>query len=645
MSDVSGTSASTPAGDRPFRLIVHIGAGKTGTTTIQQTLRQSTAQLDEARTLYLGLMLELGAPKIYPWQAWQKIEAFLKLDKAKAAAQMEEVLRKTIAKARKDGYRQAIWSNEVFLVRSRVILSVLQNLAADGIDVDVVAFVRRHDAWARSAYVQWALRHKTNAGPLENFAAYLKRRPIVFAKALGPWKAAFGPKLLLRNLDAVGDSLKELLAIAGLDVADFGLTRRNESASMETLALHAIYNSQFDKKVPITRWVAAMGGSPVPSDKTVETFLADLLPTPQELEGVKESCAEDREQLDAWLAEGGQPPIETKPLDHRPVVVDGGKMTAALTHIVMRQSERLLALEEKLASLTPVAEQNPPETTMPSPRPARAMPSSSHGEAPVFAISTGRSGSTLVQRILNCHKDLVVWGEHYGFLGGLAQSYAAMTSPDQKLFPRSAAANKGPDMLLPTLQDPAVAIEWVNPWSAAEYVDQLRSFISGYFGGRLAQGQRWGFKEIRYNSLPVLRMLHELYPAGRFVFIRRDIEEVTRSKIAAFVKETRWSTMAPHKQQEQVKKFITETEEHYKVYGDFMSRYPGLGIAVDFELLDANPKQVIGETLDHLGLDAARFDWSLADQVIGSVITKTKRDPEIMKLVRQVMASLKSTGT
>ncbi len=64
-----------------------------------------------------------------------------------------------------------------------------------------------------------------------------------------------------------------------------------------------------------------------------------------------------------------------------------------------------------------------------NPAPARPMPAALR---PVFVISTGRSGSTLVQRLLNCHPAQVVWGEHHGFLASLLGAYMQMSNPGHR---------------------------------------------------------------------------------------------------------------------------------------------------------------------------------------------------------------------
>ena len=259
---------------------------------------------------------------------------------------------------------------------------------------------------------------------------------------------------------------------------------------------------------------------------------------------------------------------------------------------------------------------------------------------PVFAISTGRSGSTLVQRLLNCHHDLVMWGEHHGMLNSFGQAYAKIVNPQQRLFPRTPEENRGPRQLLPTLHNPAAPIEWANPGSLVELMQHIRAFMEGYFASGLPATSRWGFKEILYNHLPVLTMLRDLYPQGRFVFIRRGEVEVTRSKVSAFVKEARWAAMSPKERNDIVRKMILDVREHYRVYGVFMERYPEPSIAIDFEDLLENPRVVIAGLLHHLRLDPDRFDWDLADAVLGNIVTPTTRNHDVLSLIMDVVASL-----
>ncbi len=44
--------------------------------------------------------------------------------------------------------------------------------------------------------------------------------------------------------------------------------------------------------------------------------------------------------------------------------------------------------------------------------------------------------------------------------------------------------------------------------------------------------------------------------------------------------------------------------------------------------------------LSHLKLDPLRFDWALGEQVMASIITRTKRDDEVIDLIRRVAGTV-----
>ena len=40
---------------------------------------------------------------------------------------------------------------------------------------------------------------------------------------------------------------------------------------------------------------------------------------------------------------------------------------------------------------------------------------------PVFVLTLHRAGGTVLVRVLNCHPELVIWGEHVGLINRLAE--------------------------------------------------------------------------------------------------------------------------------------------------------------------------------------------------------------------------------
>lgn len=438
-------------------------------------------------------------------------------------------------------------------------------------------------------------------------------------------------------MDSLQDVVADFAELTGLDASWIEKIRTNETRRPEEIYLRALFNENFQEKIGAKSFNKVFDVKNINFGLTPVDFMSRLLPSVSELDAVFEETASDREKLNVLLENKKQPPIDVSPLSEQNYLPDEKKLIGVLSQLVVAQAIKLERIEEKMQNFLNKQNSEPYSSEKNPPLGAKEERVESE---PVFAISTGRSGSTLVQRLLNCHQDLVVWGEHYGFLNGLAQSYVQMANPDQKLFPHFGKNNKGPGLVLPSLSDPSAAIEWVNPWALDEFRQQLRSFMEGYFASRIESGKRWGFKEIRYNNIPVLRMLKELYPKGRFVFIRRDPIEVTRSKVFAFVKEDKWKSLPEAQKKNKIASMLKEVHEHYSVYSTFQERNPGICSIVDYEEITSSPRRVMNDLLIKLDLDPERFNWGLGDQVMNSVITKTKRDDEVMSLIRSVVESV-----
>src|SRR3546814_15994242 len=101
-----------------------------------------------------------------------------------------------------------LWSNESFFDRNAQILEAFA-LLRDELDVTVVAYIRRHDSWARSAYMQWGLKHKTYTGRLKSFREWAIGGAPKFAEKLQAFNHLGVSKIILRNLDAVDDSVTD----------------------------------------------------------------------------------------------------------------------------------------------------------------------------------------------------------------------------------------------------------------------------------------------------------------------------------------------------------------------------------------------------------------------------------------------------
>lgn len=123
--------------------------------------------------------------------------------------------------------------------------------------------------------------------------------------------------------------------------------------------------------------------------------------------------------------------------------------------------------------------------------------------APVY-----RSGSTLLQRVLNTCDDLIIWGENGDLphhlslaLDGMDHQAACGGSEERK---RYVAGERN-----------FITSHMVPPREAM--LDAFRSMLVKMYR---VEGKRWGFKEVRCGSRSV-GLLNLLFPSSRFIFLVR----------------------------------------------------------------------------------------------------------------------------
>jgi hypothetical protein len=140
----------------------------------------------------------------------------------------------------------------------------------------------------------------------------------------------------------------------------------------------------------------------------------------------------------------------------------------------------------------------------------------------VLIVTYGRSGSTLLQGLLNSIEGCVVRGENNNFCYGLFQAYEALT--------RAKREHHGPRTMAAT-----------NPWFGANAFNETRFLADAWQLVRAqllgstknADPRCLGFKEIRYERVARLRefldFLARVFPKPAFIFLTRDHAQVMKS--------------------------------------------------------------------------------------------------------------------
>lgn len=164
----------------------------------------------------------------------------------------------------------------------------------------------------------------------------------------------------------------------------------------------------------------------------------------------------------------------------------------------------------------------------------------------ILIITYGRSGSTLLQGILNSIEGILIRGENYNFCYDLYKAYMNIKASRKH-------CGKNPQ----------------QPWYGCNSLDEnlflndIQNTVKSLLIGDMTKSnfiKCYGFKEIRYikqhvpNFDDYLKFLRKIFPKPAFIFNLRNIDAVAKSKWWAYM------------QYPEVEKILTETEFKFKSY-------------------------------------------------------------------------------
>lgn len=342
------------------KLVVHIGHGKTGSSSIQRSLLQAGRQLDSQGVKYLGLMLEhAGNVDKKTWQQHVGSDIFFDRMKAdQACAELEEVISQELARLSAEGFRKAIWSNEWILQRPNAVIPALKALVEQGYDLEIQAYIRRHDKWAISAYTQWGIRHKNYKGPIVPFELWAEKYggDLSFSNTLKPWEDAFSSRLRLMNFDASGDAVEHFMRRNGL--VNIPTVKENVSPAAAVVACQAVYNSRKRDAVQPQAFDSVLRFSEQGDENRAELpDLNRLMPSVSLLENLLAENAQDISHINELLVSSGEPTLNFEdpakgPEHPEPWAVDQVilKLVFALIDETERLKSQVNALQAKIAA-------------------------------------------------------------------------------------------------------------------------------------------------------------------------------------------------------------------------------------------------------------------------------------------------------
>ena len=221
--------------------------------------------------------------------------------------------------------------------------------------------------------------------------------------------------------------------------------------------------------------------------------------------------------------------------------------------------------------------------------------------SPVFLFSSGRSGSTLLQRYLNTSDDLIIWGEHGGFISGLSRAYYHFLESDniQKQFN---VGRKNTKLLLNHEELVGVDVEWTNNFSSNDWKQAYRKMLLHLFTIDLSSSVRWGFKEIRYGAKE-MRFLTELFPQAQMIFLVRHPLDTLASMVAAWLKPSQsWIEGEWVNDTQRLNKFLTQHGTRMLRVSEGMIKKSDNSYLVKYEDLKRAPISTLSPIHDFLDI-------------------------------------------
>ncbi|AHI98212.1 hypothetical protein ACEV9E_10610 [Vibrio parahaemolyticus] len=329
--------------ESPITLYVHIGTGKTGSTTIQSSLLENDLILQQEGVKYLGLMLDKGHSHQFDWQIPGGFSLFMQLEQQEKNNQLVKVLTDECRYWSEHGCNKLVWSHEAIFNSPDAFSPALQALEQLGVKVVPIVYIRNHISWAFSAYKQWGIKHKTYDGQIMTFEEWCNSKSLSFMPYLLPWAERMGGTLKVRNFDKCPSLMDDFNSILELSTK-LPESRKNTTPSDSVLSLWASFNNQFDEQVGPGAFYQTLGRLGITEHSNIKGVdYKSCLANEDNVNQLAEMYAHDLEAINYFMDLQGQPLLEhTTKVPTSDLKVEDS-MAVMLTMIV--------ALENQVAAL------------------------------------------------------------------------------------------------------------------------------------------------------------------------------------------------------------------------------------------------------------------------------------------------------
>jgi hypothetical protein len=328
-----------------MKFILHIGMGKTGTSSLQKALADNEQRLRTQAARYLGMWFDMLDDK---YRGLQNQTRFFALNPAEVTEAGEHLYAHLLSLSKSDGVETSIMSNEASSRQAAHFKPLLQVLLARGVTVQVICYLRNPADWLPSAYVQWGVRHKMEPGRVQPYRT--KARKLVNWYS-GPvqWHEQVPDILALRSYDATNDVVEDFASAAGVSLDPPGVRVLERSEGAEVV-MRAVFNDAIKAAVLPERFNRAV----LPDLKRV-TPLGQVIADNLDYSDTQSIIAENSALFDRLSEICGFDPRKTerrKPSrDHDETAVRD-RIFDALVNVTLDQALRIRRMKEALERMS-----------------------------------------------------------------------------------------------------------------------------------------------------------------------------------------------------------------------------------------------------------------------------------------------------
>ena len=351
------------------KLIIHIGTGKTGISSIRRSALASSSNLSKSNIFYLGKFFEHNP--LSPTTPNNYLQKGAHYFRDHWDTSTEKIFHQSLSELiynKPEGSVLYILNESLHHLYHPFASSLKAFQENTGVQIKIKAYARNHEAYSVSAYKQWGLKHKTNTGPILSYTEWCQRFEKLFIRygqQLKAWKEIFEKNMTIYNYDQVENAISHFQNVLREEsnnpmvTLDNPEVRTNKTPGMDRLILHALANHAIQQQALPEQLDKLLNRHPLPSPNLANLDLSSLIPTPQDIQKLATSAAvqEDQEIVNDLLNSSNEkslcitpePYAGDKTSQDQHILLT--KTISNLLHILISQDRSISRLEENIQQL------------------------------------------------------------------------------------------------------------------------------------------------------------------------------------------------------------------------------------------------------------------------------------------------------